>query len=216
MDKIIMEIIGLYSGQLTSIGEKCSPTGIYKQSISQVSVNELGIIGDIQADKRFHGGHEKALHQYALSSYAKIIKRYPTLHQQARSGMIGENLSVTDMNECNVCIGDIYKVGSAILQVSSPRIPCWKINAKFEQPELHQFISQHRLNGWYYRVLQAGDITLSDVFLLHQRPNADVTVDTMLKVINTKAEKQLVELVTNAIGLDPEWQERLQKEYQMN
>ena len=206
-----MKVIGLYSGKLTNIGEKRNPTGIFKQLMPLVTVDELGIIGDIQIDKRFHGGPEKALHQYALSSYEKIIKRYPLLHKQAKSGMIGENLSATDMNEQNVCIGDVYKVGSALLQVSSPRIPCWKIDAKFRQPDLHQFICLHRLNGWYYRVLQAGDITLDDVFILQQRPNADVTVDIMLKVINY--ESQHAEVVINAIGLDPEWQKRLQKKY---
>jgi MOSC domain-containing protein YiiM len=211
-----MKIIGLYSGKLTNIGEKRSPTGIYKQSMSQVSVDELGIIGDIQVDKRYHGGPEKALHQYALSSYEKIVKRYPLLHKQVNPGMIGENLSTTDMNEHNVCIGDIYKVGGAILQVSSPRIPCWKIDAKFKQPDLHQFISQHRLNGWYYRVLQAGDITLRDVFLLQQRPNTGITIDALLKVIHDEAEQQLAELVINAIGLDPEWQKRLQKKYHVD
>jgi MOSC domain-containing protein YiiM len=211
-----MKIIGLYSGKLTNIGEKRSPTGIYKQSMSQVSVDELGIIGDIQVDKRYHGGPEKALHQYALSSYEKIVKRYPLLHKQVNPGMIGENLSTTDMNEHNVCIGDIYKVGGAILQVSSPRIPCWKIDAKFKQPDLHQFISQHRLNGWYYRVLQAGDITLRDVFVLQQRPNTGITIDALLKVIHDEAEQQLAELVINAIGLDPEWQKRLQKKYHVD
>jgi len=208
-----MKIIGLYSGKLSNIGEKRRPTGIYKKSVEQVSVDVLGIIGDIQADKRFHGGPEKALHQYALSSYEKIIKRYPLLHQQAKPGMIGENLSATDMNEHNVCIGDIYKVGSAILQVSSPRIPCWKIDARFKQPDLHQFISQHRLNGWYYRVVQAGDISLNDKLILQQRPNTDFTVDTMLKVINGEAEAKVIGLAANAIGLDPEWQKRLNKKY---
>jgi MOSC domain-containing protein YiiM len=211
-----MKIIGLYSGKLTNIGEKRSPTGINKQSMSQVSVDELGIIGDIQVDKRYHGGPEKALHQYALSSYEKIVKRYPLLHKQVNPGMIGENLSTTDMNEHNVCIGDIYKVGGAILQVSSPRIPCWKIDAKFKQPDLHQFISQHRLNGWYYRVLQAGDITLRDVFVLQQRPNTGITIDALLKVIHDEAEQQLAELVINAIGLDPEWHKRLQKKYHVD
>jgi MOSC domain-containing protein YiiM len=208
-----MKIIGLYSGKLSNIGELRSPTGIYKQSKDQVTVNKWGILGDIQADKRFHGGPEKALHQYALSSYEKIIKRYPLLHKKTQPGMIGENLSATDMNEHNVCIGDIYKVGSAILQVSSPRIPCWKIDAKFKQPNLNQFISQHRLNGWYYRVLQAGNITLNDELLLQQRPNTHVTVDTMLKVIYGEADNLLVELAINATGLDPEWQKRLQSQY---
>jgi MOSC domain-containing protein YiiM len=210
-----MKIIGLYSGKLSNIGEKRSPTGIYKKSVEQVSVDLLGIEGDIQADKRFHGGPEKALHQYALSSYEKIIKRYPLLHKKAEPGMIGENLSAIDMNEHNVCIGDIYKVGSAILQVSSPRIPCWKIDTKFKQPNLHQFISQHRLNGWYYRVVQAGDITLNDKLILQQRPNTDFTVDTMLKVINGEAEAQVIGLAANAIGLDPEWQKRLNKKYHL-
>jgi MOSC domain-containing protein YiiM len=208
-----MKIIGLYTGKLTQIGDKRSPTGIYKQSVEHVSVHELGIIGDIQADKRFHGGPEKALHQYALSSYEKIIKRYPLLYQKAKPGMIGENLSATDMNEHNVCIGDIYKVGSSLLQVSSPRIPCWKIDAKFNQPDLHQFISQHRLNGWYYRVLQTGNIGINDEFLLQQRPNTHITVDTMLKVVYGKAEAEVVKLAINAIGLDPEWQSRLQNKY---
>jgi MOSC domain-containing protein YiiM len=129
--------------------------------------------------------------------------------------MIGENLSATDMNEHNVCIGDIYKVGSSLLQVSSPRIPCWKIDATFKQPDLHQFISQHRLNGWYYRVVQAGDITLNDKLILQQRPNTDFTVDTMLKVINGEAEAQVIGLAANAIGLDPEWQKRLNKKYHL-
>lgn len=211
-----MKIIGLYSGSLSNIGEKRSPTGIYKQSVELVSVNELGIVGDIQADKRFHGGPEKALHQYALYSYEKIIKRYPLLYKKAKPGMIGENLSAADMNEHNVCIGDIYRLGSAIVQVSSPRIPCWKIDAKFKQPDLHQFISQHRLNGWYYRVLEAGHIKLNDEFLLQQRPNTNISIDTMLKVIHGKAEAQLIELATNATGLDPEWKERLTNKYHLD
>ena len=206
-----MKIIGLYTGKLTQIGDNRSLTGIYKQSVEQVSVDELGIIGDIQADKRFHGGSEKALHQYALSSYEKIIKRYPLLHKTAKPGTIGENMSVTDMNEHNVCIGDIYQVGQAIIQVSSPRIPCWKIDAKFKQPNLNQFISLHRLNGWYYRVLQSGNISLKDGFLLQQRPNTKITVDTMLRVIYGEAEAQVIGLAANAIGLDPEWQKRLNK-----
>ncbi|WP_339723129.1 MOSC domain-containing protein [uncultured Paraglaciecola sp.] len=210
-----MKIIGLYKGKLTHIGEKRSATGIDKQAVSTVTVDELGIQGDIQADKRFHGGPQKALHQYALRSYEKIIKRYPLLHKQARPGMIGENLSAKGMHEHNVCIGDIYNLGSAIVQISSPRIPCWKIDAKFKQPDLNRFISQHRLNGWYYRVLQGGEITLNDEFQLQQRPNAQVTVDTMLKVIYAETDAQTIELATHAEGLDPEWQSRLQNKYHM-
>ncbi|MBU3002329.1 MOSC domain-containing protein [Paraglaciecola arctica] len=210
-----MKIIGLYAGKLNHIGEKRSATGIYKQSVNQVTVDELGIQGDIQADKRFHGGPEKALHQYALRSYEKIIKRYPLLHRKAKPGMIGENISAQDMNEHNVCIGDIYNLGTAILQVSSPRIPCWKIDARFNQPDLNRFISEQRLNGWYYRVLQGGDIAIQDEFQLQQRPNPHITVDTMLKVIHGLADDPTIELATHAVGLDPQWQSRLQNKYHL-
>lgn len=210
-----MEIIGLYTGKLSQIGDKRAATGIYKQPVEQVSINELGIINDIQADKRFHGGPEKALHQFALSSYEKIAKRYPLLHKQTQPGSIGENISATGMNEHNVCIGDIYQVGGVIIQVSSPRIPCWKIDAKFKQPDLNQFIRQKRLCGWYYRVIQHGDIQLGDSLVLQQSPSPSLTIDTMLKVINKVAEQSQVELALNATGLDPEWQTRLKHAYQM-
>lgn len=209
-----MKIIGLYTAKLAHIGPKRNATGIYKQTVDQVSINELGIVGDIQVDKRFHGGPEKALHQFSLSSYEKIIKRYPLLHKQAKPGNIGENLSATHMSEHSVCIGDIYQVGSTILQVSSPRIPCWKIDAKFNQPDLSQFISQNRLSGWYYRVLQGGEIQLSEQLSLQERINSAVTVETMLKVINKSAEQDQIELAINAVGLDPEWQQRLKTAYQ--
>ena len=211
--KISRKIIGLYTGKLSEIGDKRSPTGIFKQNVEQVSVNELGIIGDIQADKRFHGGPEKALHQYSLQSYEKIIKRFPLLHKKAQPGMIGENLTATGMNESNVCIGDIYKMGSVIVQVSSPRIPCWKIDAKFNQPDLHRHISQYRLNGWYYRVLENGNIALNNEITLQQRPNPDINIDTMLKVIHKESASQEIELAINADGLDPEWQKPLKLKY---
>lgn len=210
-----MEIIGLYSAKLAHLGQKREATGIYKQAVEQVSVNELGLVDDIQVDKRFHGGPEKALHQFSLVSYQKIIQRYPLLHKQAKPGSIGENLSATHMHEHSVCIGDIYQVGSTILQVSSPRIPCWKIDAKFKQPNLSQFISQHRLSGWYYRVLQNGNLHKGDKIVLQQRPNPNVSIDTMLSVINKTAKPEQTELAINAVGLDPDWQRRLNLAYQL-
>jgi MOSC domain-containing protein YiiM len=210
-----MKVSGLFSGKSRSIGPKHNPTGIFKYPVEQVSVNTLGIIGDIQADKRFHGGPEKALHQFSLLSYEKIIKRFPLLHKKAQPGAIGENISAPNMHEHNVCIGDIYQLGSTVLQVSSPRIPCWKIDAKLSQPDLNQFISQQRLNGWYYRVLESGEIGLGEIFQLQQRPNPLVTIDTMLKVIYAKASASEVDLATHAKGLDPEWKKRLNNQFHL-
>jgi MOSC domain-containing protein YiiM len=211
-----MKIIGLYSGKLSNIGPKRSLTGIFKQTTKQVLVDELGIIGDIQADERFHGGVEKALHQYALSGYEKIIKRYPLLHKIAKPGMMGENLSVTNMQDSSVCIGDIYQLGNVIIQVSSPRIPCWKIDAKFKQPELNKFVAQHRITGWYYRILQGGEISTDYSLSLISRENPDLSIQDIMKVIYGNVTETTAEQAAQAIGLDPEWKQRLSKKYDLS
>lgn len=210
-----MQIIGLYSGKLSNIGPKRASTGIYKQPVAAVHIDKLGIKGDIQADKRFHGGPEKALHQYALNSYEKIIKRYPLLHKKAQPGMMGENLTATIMNDKSVCIGDIYKVGSAILQVSSARIPCWKIDAKFKQPELNEFVRIQQICGWYYRVIESGEITINDSIVLEERCNPEISIDTIMRIIYSKETNIIPIQAINAKGLDPEWKHRLAEKYSL-
>jgi MOSC domain-containing protein YiiM len=205
-----MKIIGLYSGKSSTIGPKNSPTGIFKRPVESVQVDSLGIIGDLQADKRFHGGPEKALHQYALSGYEKIIKRYPLLHKKAWSGVIGENISAAEMHDHTVCIGDIYQMGEVKVQVSSPRIPCWKIDEKLGQPDLHKFIASNYITGWYYRVLEGGTLSINDDISLLDQSNSSLSISTFMRIVNAKiTNKKFIKDATNASGLDPEWQQRL-------
>lgn len=206
-----MQIIGLYSGKLSHIGPRHSPTGIYKWPIERVLVNASGIVGDVQADKRFHGGPQKALHQFALSSYEKIIKRFPLLHTKALPGSMGENLCATDMHDANVCIGDIYQVGSCLLQVSAPRIPCSKIDQKFKQTDMNILIRHRRLTGWYYRVLEQGQICLHDDIVLLDRLNPQISIDAIMNTLDAQAGALPLELAINASGLDPQWQHKLRQ-----
>jgi MOSC domain-containing protein YiiM len=206
----LMKITGLYSGRTSFIGPKSSPTGIIKHARNTVDINSLGIVDDIQVDKRFHGGPERALHQFSLLSYQKIIQRFPLLHQQAWPGTIGENISAPLMHEDNVCIGDIYSVGSIIMQVSSPRIPCWKIDEKFKQANLHVYIRQHQLSGWYYRVLQDGRMGMGDKISLVERLQPQLTIRYFLTQIDRQPkDKTFLDLVRKAKELDPNWRDKL-------
>ena len=207
-----MKIIGLYSGSQCTIGPKNSPTGIFKQPQSQVVINRLGIEGDIQADKRFHGGPQRALHQYALSGYEKIIKRFPLMHNKALPGSLGENISASKMHDHTVCIGDIFRIGSTVVQVSSPRIPCWKIDEKLKQPELHHFIAAQCITGWYYRVLESGGIKSHDPVVALERFNPFLSIQTFMKIVQgVIIDKSTIEQTANARGLDPQWQSRLKQ-----
>ena len=179
-----MQIQGLYCGKSQLLQPSGEYTGIYKAPVNHVAVDELGIKGDVQVDKRYHGGPDKALHQYSLSGYQRIVEAYAELADIAVQGSIGENISIAEMSEANVCIGDIYRFGSVLVQVSEPRRPCWKINAKFKQSDLTEFIEKEGITGWYYRVLEAGEINLSDNAELLERPNPQVTIAYFNSVLN--------------------------------
>ncbi|MGY0647675.1 MAG: MOSC domain-containing protein [Paraglaciecola chathamensis] len=205
-----MKVLGLFAGKARPIGPKNALSGIDKRPVTSVKVDHLGITDDIQVDKRFHGGPERALHQYALHGYETIIKRHPLLHKRAIAGSIGENISSATMCDSNVNIGDIYRIGEIEVQVSSPRIPCWKIEEKLNQKGLVQLINEQQITGWYYRVLKAGAIRLGDNITLIERPNTNVSVASFVKQHFDKSSSVAsLRYLSDAKGLDPQWQEKL-------
>ena len=157
--KNVITVSGLYRGSLQSLEPEGQRTGIFKEAIQSAEVDEEGILGDHQADRRFHGGLEKALHQYALASYEKIGSEYPVLKGIAVPGSIGENISSPSLSDSTVCIGDVYRIGGVLVQVSQPRSPCWKINHKFGIDKLSLFIERQRITGWSieFRFARFGD-----------------------------------------------------------
>lgn len=210
-----MIIQGLYRAKAQILQPSGEYTGIYKQPVSRVEVDELGIKGDVQVDKRYHGGPDKALHQYSLPSYERIIAAYCELAGVAVPGSIGENVTIAEMAEATVCIGDKYRFGSVLVQVSEPRRPCWKINALFKQSDLTEFIEREGITGWYYRVLEAGEMSLGDSAELIERPNPQVSIDDFNTILNC-AQSKRSELTTliECAGLAAYLRERLEKRRQ--
>jgi MOSC domain-containing protein YiiM len=205
-------ITALYAGSLRLLEPEGHQTGIFKEPIEAADVTEAGIIGDHQADRRFHGGPEKALHQYALQSYKIIVAEYPQLHDIAVPGSIGENISGTHLTEATVCIGDIYQIGDVLLQVSQPRSPCWKINHKFGIEKLSLFIERRRITGWYYRVLEPGKLHIGDRIELVERPNEAMSVKHFLNITGQhRPNLEALDSVIMCEGLSNELKKRLKK-----
>lgn len=204
------ELLGIYAGALRALEPEGQPTGIFKQAVRHAEVTRLGIRGDHQADKRVHGGPEKALHEFARSSYAVILSRFPELADTATVGTFGENLSSAQRSDADVCIGDTVRIGEVVVQVSQPRRPCWKINHRFESRELSQFIERRQLTGWYYRVLEPGTITLGDDVELIDRANDAVTIAAFTKTIaRHRPDPDALNVLINATGLNEQWRTRL-------
>jgi len=204
------EILGLYAGALRALEPEGQATGIYKQPITQADVTETGIVGDHQADRRMHGGEDKALHQFALASYDTIVGQYPQLDGIAVPGAFGENLSSAEFDDQNVCIGDTYRIGSIVVQVSQPRRPCWKINHRFDCRELSMFVERRRITGWYYRVIEGGHVAVGDPMTLTERCNEDVSIATFTDVISQhRPHPDMLDKLIHAANLNADWRHRL-------
>jgi MOSC domain-containing protein YiiM len=124
-----MAKISLFIGGISALPNSGRPTAMFKQqAIGPLELGPEGFIGDEQADRRVHGGPEKAVHLYPAAHYAKLAERFPEAASQLLPGSLGENISCAELDESSVRIGDIYRLGSARLQVCQPRNPCWKID----------------------------------------------------------------------------------------
>lgn len=206
------QITGLYAARPSVLEPSGQRSAILKVSRSQVTVTRLGIVGDEQADRRYHGGEDKALHQYTIANYARIVAAYPALAGIAVPGSIGENLSCPDLSEETVCIGDCYRLGSVEVQITQPRSPCSKIDARYQVSGLAKQLAGWRVPGWYLRVLQEGQVAVGDEIRLLARPNPTVTIARFLAVTSEHrpATETLLELAS-AVGLAAEWQRRLRE-----
>ena len=203
-------VTALYKGRFRPLPPEGRRTGIFKDPIERADVTKEGIVGDHQADRRFHGGPEKALHQYAQISYERIVSEFPELEGTAVPGSIGENISSSHLTDESICIGDIYRIGDVLAQVSQPRSPCWKINHKFGVEKLSLFIEKQRITGWYYRVLETGKMRVNDRIGLIERPNEGVSIARFLDVVRQHRPKvEELDALIGCNGLNQEWAVRL-------
>lgn len=126
-------------------------TAIYKKNFeSNIWLGKQGLDGDEESSE------DKALYTYPIKHYA-FWKNILNL-QKINYGSMGENLSVLEMDEYSVCIGDTYQFGDAVIQVSQPHLPHWEISYRFKNPNLASVMQEHGHTGWYFRVLKEGKV----------------------------------------------------------
>lgn len=187
----------LRAGSLTKLAGTDTQTGIYKQETDTAYLSTDGLNNDQQGDTRHHGGTEKALHHFASDHYARLRKTLPgPAAEHCMPGAFGENLVTEGLTEADVCVGDTYELGDAVIQVSQPRQPCWRLNLRFGIPDMSQRLQKSLRTGWYYRVLQPGQISKDDSLVLKERPHENWPLSRVLSVLyeNTMDEEALTSM----------------------
>ena len=164
-----------------------------------VQILEDGFAPDEQADRRVHGGPEKAVHLYPLDHHA--IWRAELEDANARAlldepGAFGTNLSVAGITETDVFIGDRFRLGSALLEVNQPRQPCWKIDHRFGVTGITKRIIETGRSGWYFRVLEPGEAQAGDRMERIERGHAKWSLAQVFAALiaGTATRAQLEEL----------------------
>lgn len=180
-----------YQGKIISSGINKVPVEI------PIYLSTLNFAGDEQADLEHHGGKDKAVCVYPYEHYAYWQQE---LGQTLDYGAFGENLTTVGLLETDVCIGDIFKIGDATLQVSQPRRPCFKLSMKYGVPDLPVKVQQTGFTGYYFRVLEEGRISKDDEFTLLQRHPKGVTVYYANRIMHH--EKNNLEGINTLLEVD--------------
>jgi MOSC domain-containing protein YiiM len=200
-------INGIYAGRISALTAEGAQSAIRKSLLEgPIRITALGVAGDQQADPDAHGGADKAVHQFAAANYAVLAQAFPQAATALTPGSIGENLSSALFDQNSVCVGDILTVGTVALQVSQPRSPCWKIDARFGVEGMSRFVSEHALAGWYYRVIQEGTVEAGDVLTLTERNADPITLREFWDCwISKKPEVAQLERLRATPGLTAGW-----------
>ena len=194
-------------GRVCPLGPKAVPSGIDKHPVTgPVMANISGIEGDEQGDLRHHGGPDKAIHAYATRNLPLWVADLPDQAGLFVPGAFGENLVVDGIDESGICLGDRWQIGAALCEVSQGRQPCWRLNLRFDRPDMAWLVQNTGRTGWYFRVLEPGLIAAGNNGVLLARPNPHWTIArvTRLLYVNRLDRDALAEFAALK-GLPESW-----------
>lgn len=193
-------------------GPKTMTTGICKQPIAgdqKIWIRKLNVEGDGQGDLKHHGGVHKAVYAYGTDAFVWWKQNWPN---PISPGEFGENLTLSELDESALCVGDVIQSGDCQLQVSEPRFPCATLAFRFDDPAIVKTFMQSKRPGIYFRVLQEGQIQTGDKFTVVERDPQKVPLLELFKMkLPGQMNKDALKRALNVKSLTDEWKDRIQR-----
>ena len=207
-----MKVVSVNVGtpKQVQVGNQIILTSIWKAPVpGRVSVRRHNIEGDQQADLSVHGGPQKAVYSYAREHYDYWRVQLPDA--DFVPGNFGENLTTLGMSEDIVCIGDHYRVGSAVLQVTQPRMPCFKLGVRFGRADMVKRFWHARRPGIYFSIVEEGEVAADDpIELVETSADGISLADVVALYTGAKTSPDLVERALRA-PLFGRWKEGIRE-----
>lgn len=203
--------VNVFTGKVTEY-EGSRPSAIAKVQVDgELSLTERGLVGDEQAEKKIHGGPERALCHYPREHYAYWMSEFPEQAERFVAPAFGENLSTEGLTEQNVFIGDIFRWGDALIQVTQPRSPCFKLNYHFGIEDMSARLQSAGKTGWLYRVVLAGNVSADAPLALVSRVSDVSVYDACAIAWHMPFDDEQYHRLLSSAGLSVSWARTMQK-----
>ncbi|EEO9712198.1 6-N-hydroxylaminopurine resistance protein [Salmonella enterica] len=188
------------------------PSAIAKVQVDgELMLTDLGLEGDEQAEKKIHGGPDRALCHYPREHYRYWAQAFPELAERFVAPVLGENLSTDGLTEQNVYIGDIFRWGETLIQVTQPRSPCFKLNYHFAISDMASQMQNVGKTGWLYSVIAPGRVAADAPLELVSRVS-DVSVQEAIAIAwHMPFDDEQYHRLLSAAGLSKSWTRTMQK-----
>ncbi|CAI8755764.1 6-N-hydroxylaminopurine resistance protein [Kosakonia quasisacchari] len=188
------------------------PSAIAKLQVEgELTLTETGIAGDEQAEKSYHGGTDRALCHYPREHYVHWAQMFPQQAALFCAPAFGENLSTRGLTEKNVFIGDIFRWGDALIQVTQPRSPCFKLNFHFGISDMSAQMQSSGRIGWLYRVIAGGNVSAEAPLELVSRVSDVSVYDAAAIAWFQPFDDEQYHRLLAAAGLSASWTRTMQK-----
>jgi MOSC domain-containing protein YiiM len=209
---VMWSIEQVLSGAVARFTDEGETSAIVKKPVNDLcAVHLLGIEGDNQADLTVHGGPDKAIHHYPRDHYDWWQARLPGRDALASAGAFGENISTRGLTETEVCIGDVFRLGTALVEVCQGRQPCWKQAHRLGDRGVIATMVKSGRSGWYYRVLEEGAVAAGADLALIDRRHPEGNVERVTGIVIAGRERNLptLQALINLPALAEGWRNRL-------
>jgi MOSC domain-containing protein YiiM len=204
---VILQALNTGSAHALKVGGREIQTGIFKESVTDAL--ELGVLGfanDVQVNRKYHGGPDKAVCAYAFEHYDFWIE---VLERELPNGSFGENFTLSGLLEDEVRIGDVFQVGTARVQISQPRQPCGTLAARFGMTNFVKQVVDSGMTGWYFRVLEPGTVRAGDHLELQMRGEVSVQAANLV-MHHKKTTREKIEHLLAQPALSQAWRDQLE------
>jgi MOSC domain-containing protein YiiM len=206
------KILGVFTGKVANLSNNFE-SAITKHPAEVLKIKKKSIEHDEVANLKYHGGDMRVIHHYSLKNYRYLKEKFPEISDRFIPGSFGENIMTEELTETELNIGDIYSLGTAKVQLTVSRRPCSTINYAYNDNRILKEVMQTGRTGWFYRILEEGEVKSGDFLQFLERPFPDMPVSKLYEQgygLNRTLDIEFLKMCLQTGLMDKGWKPKIE------